>query len=296
MKNLICITGPTAVGKTALSIRLAQYLDTEIISADSRQFYREMRIGTAVPDDEELRAVPHHFIGHISIHESFDAGAFEIHALTLLEKLFKQYDNLVLVGGSGLYINALLYGLDEFPEIPENIRAALNEELKTRGLNALAEELKRKDPVTYARIDIQNPRRVIRALEVARASGKPYSHFAGGKKKKRDFNFKIFALNLPRPILYRRIELRTDKMMEDGLPGEARSLYPYRHLPALQTVGYRELFDYFDGKWDLDRAVFEIKKNTRRYAKRQLTWWRKNSEVIWCHPEEAFDSILSNYQ
>ncbi|WP_431121560.1 tRNA (adenosine(37)-N6)-dimethylallyltransferase MiaA [Flagellimonas flava] len=280
-KILIAVVGPTAIGKTALGIQIAQQFNTEILSADSRQFFKEMRIGTAVPSKAELRTIPHHFIQHKSIEEPYSVGDFERDALAKLEALFQSKDIVVMVGGSGLYVDAVVQGLDDFPNVDPSIRDLLNEKLETEGLEALQSELKSKDSKYYQMVDLDNPHRLIRALEVCIASGKPYSSFLKQKKDIRPFQTLYVGIHADREIIYNRINERVDIMMEQGLLEEAKSLYPHKQLNALQTVGYRELFEYFDGKIDLDFAISEIKKNTRRFAKRQLTWLRKNENILW---------------
>ncbi|MBX2926735.1 MAG: tRNA (adenosine(37)-N6)-dimethylallyltransferase MiaA [Saprospiraceae bacterium] len=274
-KHLIVIGGATASGKTAFAIRTALNFNTEIISADSRQFYREMNIGTAKPSAEELARVKHHFIGHLSIHEPYSVGDFERDALALLEQLFQQYDRVVMAGGSGLFVKAVCEGLDAFPEVPEAIRAGVMEFFENRGLAALQEELRQSDPVYFAEVDINNPSRLIRAVSVCRASGRPFSSFRRQVATPRFFEPVYVRMDWPRAELYRRIDQRVDDMMRRGLLEEARALYPFRHLPALQTVGYQELFDYFDRKINLEEAVRLIRQHTRNYAKRQLTWMRR---------------------
>ncbi|WP_422348212.1 tRNA (adenosine(37)-N6)-dimethylallyltransferase MiaA [Flagellimonas sp.] len=280
-KTLIAVVGPTAIGKTALGIHLAQHFNTEILSADSRQFFKEMRIGTAVPSKAELNTVPHHFIQHKSIKEPYSVGDFERNALTKLEELFQSKDVAVMVGGSGLYVDAVVQGLDEFPKVNPSIRDFLNKKLETEGLEALQSELKSKDVKYYQMVDLGNPHRLIRALEVCITSGKPYSSFLKQKKDIRPFQTLYVGIQADREVIYNRINERVDIMMEHGLLEEAKTLYPHKHLNALQTVGYRELFEYFDGEVDLDFAISEIKKNTRRFAKRQLTWLRKNENILW---------------
>ncbi|MEX0361818.1 MAG: tRNA (adenosine(37)-N6)-dimethylallyltransferase MiaA [Allomuricauda sp.] len=280
-KTLIAVVGPTAIGKTALGIHLAQHFNTEILSADSRQFFKEMRIGTAVPSKAELNTIPHHFIQHKSINEPYSVGDFERDALTKLEELFQSKDVAVMVGGSGLYVDAVVQGLDEFPKVDPSIRDFLNKKLETEGLEALQFELKSKDVKYYQMVDLDNPHRLIRALEVCIASGKPYSSFLKQKKDIRPFQTLYMGIQADRDVIYNRINERVDIMMEHGLLEEAKTLYPHKHLNALQTVGYRELFEYFDGEVDLDFAISEIKKNTRRFAKRQLTWLRKNENILW---------------
>lgn len=274
-KHLIVIGGATASGKTAFAIRTALHFNTEIISADSRQFYREMNIGTAKPSAEELARVKHHFIGHLSIHDPYSVGDFERDALALLEQLFQQYDRVVMAGGSGLFVKAVCEGLDAFPEVPEAIRAGVMEFFENHGLTALQEELRQSDPVYFAEVDRNNPSRLIRAVSVCRASGRPFSSFRRQVATPRFFEPVYVRMDWPRAELYRRIDQRVDDMMRRGLLGEARALYPFRHLPALQTVGYQELFDYFDQKTNLEEAIRLIRQHTRNYAKRQLTWMRR---------------------
>ncbi|NER11075.1 tRNA (adenosine(37)-N6)-dimethylallyltransferase MiaA [Muriicola jejuensis] len=279
-KILLVVAGPTGIGKTDLAIRLANHYQTEILSADSRQFFREMRIGTAVPSEEQLRAAPHHFIQHKSIHDPYSVGDFERDALERLTILFKTHDLVILAGGSGLYIDAVLYGFDAFPKIDPSFRDQLNRDLQEKGLPFMQNELRMADPAYAQKVDLQNPQRVIRALEIYRATGKPYSGFLGRRKTERPFQSIILGLEAPREVIYRRVEDRVDEMIRAGLLEEARGLISHQHLNALQTVGYREMFDYFNGTYDLKQAVLEIKKNSRRYAKRQGTWFRRNQEVI----------------
>jgi len=280
-KTLIVIAGPTAVGKTAAAIKLARQLNTEIISADSRQFYREMSIGTAKPDAEELSQAKHHFIDSHSITENFTVGDFEKQALQLLDELFKTHDNVIMVGGSGLFIQAVTQGFDDLPTANPAIRERLNQLFAERGIEYLQDKLKTADPYYYQEVDLNNPQRLIRALEVFEATGKPFSSYRKAIRNRRPFETVKIALNLPREILYDRINQRVDLMVKRGLIEEVRALLPYRHLNALNTVGYSELFDYFDGKIDLDTAISLIKQNTRRFAKRQLTWFRKDKEIKW---------------
>ena len=279
--TLISIVGPTAIGKTALSIEVARALDTEIISADSRQFFREMKIGTAVPSSEELAAAPHHFIQHISVEDPYSVGDFERDALQKLEQLFESHKEVVMVGGSGLYVDAVTKGLDEFPKIDPGIRAALNEVYASQGLGALQEQLRNLDPEYYSEVDKENPHRLIRALEVSLGTGKPYSSFRRKKTPQRAFKSLLVGLTAEREVIYDRINRRVDIMMEQGLLEEAQSLVERKHLNALNTVGYKELFQYLEGKISLEVAVAEIKKNTRRFAKRQPTWFRKNPDIHW---------------
>ena len=290
-KILLNIVGPTAIGKTALAIRLAQEFQTEIISSDARQFYKEMQIGTAVPSKEELAAVSHHFIQHISIKQPYSVGDFRRDALLKLDSLFKKNKIVIMVGGSGLYADALVYGLHDFPEIPEQIRIQLNAELEEKGLEFLQESLKKRDPEIYKRIAIENPRRVIRALEVCLVSGKPYSSFISTAKKENSFKTLTVGLTADRSIIYQRINQRVEIMMEKGLEKEAKKLHPEKKLNALQTVGYKELFAFFEGKHSLAVATEEIKKNTRRFAKRQLTWYQKRKDVLWITQSEEFKTV-----
>lgn len=296
-KNLIVITGPTAIGKTSLAIFLAQQLKTEIISFDSRQFYRELSIGTAVPSSEELAMIPHHFIQNLSILDEYSVGDFERDALVKINELFQKYNDLILVGGSGLYEKAVTEGLDQFPEIDKTIRQKLIDEFNENGLEVLQNELKAVDPIYFEQVDINNPVRIIRALEIYRGTGKPFSSFRKNNFTVRNFNVLKIVLELPREEIYNRINKRVDMMMENGLLDEVKSLYKFKHLNSLQTVGYKELFDYLDGKIDLSFAIDEIKKNTRRYAKRQLTWYRKDERTKWFSPfekEKILEFILQS--
>lgn len=275
-KYLIVIGGATATGKTSLSIRLAQHFNTEILSCDSRQFYREMTIGTAKPDSEELAAAKHHFIDSLSIEEPYTVGDFEQDALQLLEKLFEKTDILILVGGSGLFIRALCEGLDEFPDVPKSVRDELDNLFKEKGIEVLQNELKECDPEYYNQVDLQNPVRLIRALSICRVSGRPFSEFRKQKKEPRFFEPIYILAEIDRALLYDKINRRVDLMLKNGLLEEARSLYPKKHLNALQTVGYQEFFEHFDGKISQEEAIELVKRNSRRYAKRQMTWFRKN--------------------
>lgn len=280
-KTLIGIIGPTAIGKTSLSIELARHFKTEIVSADSRQFFKEMKIGTAVPTAEELAEATHHFIQHISIEDSYSVGDYEREALHKLDDLFQAQDRIVMVGGSGLYINAVVHGLDEFPEVDPSIRESLNEKFQQKGIQLLQEQLKVLDPEYYSEVDRNNPHRLIRALEVSIGTGKPYSSFRRNHRPKRKFKTTLIGLTADREIIYNRINQRVDQMMEQGLLEEVTSLLDKKELNALNTVGYKELFEHLVGKLSLEEAVEEIKKNTRRFAKRQLTWFRKNENVKW---------------
>lgn len=295
-KNLISIVGPTAIGKTTLAIAIAKHYNTEIISADSRQFYKEMSIGTAVPSTEELASVPHHFIQHKSIFEEYTVGDFEREAIEKLAILFEDNDIVVMVGGSGLYVDAIKDGLDNFPPIDPEIRETLNQTLKTEGILSLQERLKILDMDYYHQVDLNNPHRLIRALEVCIGSGLPYTSFLKQKKPERNFNTITIAINAEREIIYDRINQRVDIMMEQGLLEEALSLKEQQSLNALQTVGYRELFNYFKGEFDLDTAIAEIKKNTRRFAKRQLTWLRKKEDIIWVDYNYDLNRVLKRIE
>lgn len=285
-KSLICICGPTAVGKTSVAIQLAQKLETEVLSFDSRQFYKEIPIGTAAPSSEEQAGVPHHFIGDRSILQEFNAGAYAEAALLKIKELHQVHDTLVLVGGSGLYLKALLEGFDAMPEIPEGMRQELEKELFRNGIEKLQAELKETDPQYYEEVDIRNPQRLIRALEVIRSSGRTYSSFRKSEKRQLDFSYRKIALHMERELLYDRINRRVDLMLEQGLLEEAEVLKEHQSLNALQTVGYRELWPYFAGDCDLNFALDEIRKNSRRYAKRQMTWFRREADMEWMAPTD----------
>lgn len=287
---LLVIIGPTASGKTALSIQLAQQFKTVILSCDARQFYREMTIGTAKPTTEELAAAPHQFIDSLSIEEAYNMGAFERDAVAFLEQHYQQEQLAIMAGGSGLYVKAVCEGVDHFPAIDPAVRVALNELWEAKGIEALQAELAIADPVYYQQVDQANPHRLIRALEICRGTGQAFSSFQGKSKAKRPFQAIKIGLDWDRAALYERINKRVDLMVEEGLVEEARSLYPKRHLNALQTVGYQELFQYFDGDIDLNTAIELIKRNTRRYAKRQLTWFRKDQAIHWVNPATAFEA------
>ncbi|MEM5566433.1 tRNA (adenosine(37)-N6)-dimethylallyltransferase MiaA [Psychroserpens sp. AS72] len=292
-KILISIVGPTAIGKTALSIKLANFFNTEIISADSRQFYQEMQIGTAAPTPTELAAATHHFIKHISVDNYYNVGDFEKDAISLLQELYKKHDVVIMVGGSGLYVNAVTKGLDELPKVDHEIRETLNDRLQKDGLEALQFQLKELDLKAYNTIAIDNPQRVIRALEVCLSSGKPYTSFLTSEDKKRNFKTITVGLTADRPIIYDRINRRVDLMMDDGLMEEVEGLLPKKSLNALKTVGYKELFNVLENQWDLEFAIQEIKKNSRRFAKRQLTWFKKNEETIWFDYETDIELIIN---
>lgn len=280
-KRLYVLVGPTAVGKTTEAISLANTLSTEILSADSRQFYKEMKIGVASPTDEELKAANHHFIGHISVEDEYNVGLYEKDALKKIKHLFETYDTLVLTGGSGMYVDVVCNGIDALPDVEKGIREDLNHIFSSQGILPLQMELKEKDPEYYAKVDTQNHIRLIRALEVIRQSSKPFSSFLTKKKTERDFEIIKFALHMDRQKLIERIHRRVDIMIEEGLVEEARTLYPFKNLSALNTVGYKEIFRYFDKEITLRQAIEDIKTNTRRYAKRQMTWFRKDKDIIW---------------
>ena len=291
-KFLIVIVGPTAIGKTELAIRIAEEFNTDILSADSRQFYREMSIGTAKPSPEELSAVKHLFINSHSITEKFNVGDFEQQAIATLGDLYQTKNAAVMVGGSGLYISAVTNGLDDLPKENSLLREQLNQLVKEKGLGPLQDQLKHVDPIYFQSVDINNPQRIIRALEVSLSSGRPFSSFRHNLKKSRPFEIIKIVLNTDRAKLYERINLRVDDMISKGLVEEVRSLVSYRHLNALQTVGYSEILDYLEGKTSLDEAIEKVKQNTRRFAKRQLTWFRKDSDINWFEPVDT-QSILS---
>ena len=290
--KLITIIGPTAIGKTALSIKLAKKFNTEILSCDSRQFYKEMSIGTAVPSTEELHAVKHHFIQNRSIIDDYSVGAFENDALSLLDELFKKHSVMIMVGGSGLYIDAVIKGLDEFPKVDPDIRKDLKIALESEGIKSLQEQLKKMDPKSYEKIDIDNQQRLIRALEICIGSGMPYSHYLGLQKIERDFDVIKIGLRADREMIYSRINQRVDLMMQQGLLEEVKRLHGYKDLNALQTVGYRELFAHLDGILSLEEAINEIKKNTRRFAKRQGTWFRRDPEIKWFDFKAGHEDIV----
>ncbi len=289
--TLIVIAGPTASGKTAFAIEMAKALGTVILSADSRQFYKEMSIGTAAPTEDELRQAQHYFVHHISIEDKYDVADYERDAIQLLEALFKTHDQVILTGGSGLFIDAVCNGIDAMPDVEPDIRQKVQKLLDEGGLRALQDEVQRLDPEYYALVDQQNPRRLQRALEVCYQTGKPFSSFRSGNTVKRDFEIKKYALLWDRQQLIERIDRRVDMMMEQGLLEEAKSLYQKRHLNALNTVGYKELFAYFDGQCTLKEAVEQIKIHTRQYAKRQMTWLRKDTSYQWIMPEDIDEVV-----
>ena len=285
-RKLLIILGPTAVGKTDYSIKEALKYGSPVISCDSRQIYREMSIGTAVPSDEQLSAVPHYFIHSHSVTELYSAGRYEVEALALVERLFDEgHDTLVMAGGSGFYIDAFCRGLDDFPPVDMELRASLNRRLREEGVESLRLDLKRLDPESYSSMDIANGQRVLRALEVCLTAGRPYSSFKTSPSRKRNFSIEKTGLTRPRDVLYDRINRRVLGMVDSGLVEEVRGLAGYRHLPALQTVGYKEIFQYLDGEISLDRAVELIQRNTRHYAKRQLAYWARDPEIRWVSPD-----------
>lgn len=297
-KTLIVITGPTAVGKTALCLEIAKHFDIPIINADSRQIYRELRIGTAQPTKEQMQEVKHYFVGTLGLDDYYSASLFEQQVLECLEQQFLTNDYALLSGGSMMYIDAVCDGIDDIPTIDDETRALMKQRLADEGLEALVDELKRLDPEYYEIVDRQNPRRVVHALEICTMTGKTYTSFRKREKRQRPFQIIKIGLNRPREELYDRINQRVDQMMADGLLEEAKSLYPLRHLNALNTVGYKELFDHLEGRWPLEEAVERIKGNTRRYARKQLTWYKKDERMKWFHPQETEQiiSYISHYE
>ncbi len=295
IKELIVIAGPTGIGKTELSIELAKRLKTEIISADSRQIYREMSIGTAVPSPEQLQSVTHHFIQNKSIHEYYNASKYENEVIELLSVLFRKHRQIIMVGGSGMYIDAVRKGIDELPEIDMELRHSLFQRLEEKGLESLVKELKILDPVSYHKIDLKNPKRVQKALEISIMTGKPYSGFMKSPGKKRNFSTKLIALDMNREELYHRINQRVIKMIESGLVNEVKSLQEFRSVNALKTVGYKEIFEHLDNRSSLPEALERIQANSRKYARKQLTWFRKEKSYNWFHPdniEEIFKLVV----
>lgn len=285
-KTVYLVAGPTAVGKTSFAIKLAKFLNCEIISADSRQFYKEMRIGTAVPSKEELAEVKHHFIQHMSIHEPYNVHSFELDALAKIEELFISNDKVVIVGGSGLYLNALAYGIDNLPDPSPEIRQKLDTLYNEDGILALQKLLLELDPQFYNTVDLNNHKRLMRALEVCLTTGKPYSEQRLGKKKARQFNMKWIGLRQVRSDLYSRINKRVDLMLEEGLINEVKGLEKYQKLNALNTVGYREFFMWLNEEESYEWAVEKVKTNSRRFAKRQMTWFTKNEDITWFDSKE----------
>lgn len=295
-KTLFILLGPTGVGKTDLSIRIAKALGTEIVSCDSRQFFREMPIGTAAPSATQLAAVKHHFIGNLSVSDYYSCGKFEMDALQKLDEIFQTHDEVVMTGGSMLYIDAVCKGIDDLPEVNQELRDALNLRYAQEGIDGLRAELKILDPESHRKIDPKNYKRIIRAVEICMAAGRPYSEIRNENEKARDFEIVKIGLRRERNELYERINERVKTMMQEGLEEEARRLYPHRTLNSLNTVGYKEMFTYFDGEWSLDRAVEMIQQNSRHYAKKQLSWFNRDPNIHWFHPsqeEEILDLIQS---
>lgn len=286
-KTLIVITGPTAVGKTALCLDVAKHFHIPVINADSRQIFRELKIGTATPTEEQMQQVHHDFVGMLGLDDYYSASLFEQQVLELLDRQFLTSDFALMAGGSMMYIDAVCDGIDDIPTIDDQTRTTMKQRLADEGLEALCEELRRLDPEYYEIVDRQNPRRVVHALEICLMTGKTYTSFRKREKRQRPFSIIKIGLNRPREELYERINRRVDQMMADGLLEEAKALYPRRHLNALNTVGYKELFDYIDGRWPLEEAVERIKGNTRRYARKQLTWFKKDESIRWFHPDET---------
>lgn len=292
-KYLIAIVGPTAIGKTSLSIKLAKHFNTEILSADSRQFFKEMQIGTAAPTHEERSQAKHHFIHNKSIIDDYSVGTFEKEAINTLNTLFKDKNVVIMVGGSGLYVDAVTKGLDYFPDVDKSIRTQLNKDLETHGLESLQLKLKTLDPKSYNTIAIDNPQRVIRALEICIGTKKPYSSFLNKDKNNRNFKTITIGLTADRDIIYNRINKRVDIMIDNGQIEEAKALISKQHLNALNTVGYKELFKYFNNEWNLEFAIEEIKKNSRRFAKRQLTWFKRNKSTFWFDYNTSVTEIIA---
>ena len=291
--KLIVITGPTAVGKTELCMELAQWLNIPIINADSRQMFRELKIGTAAPTDKQLQQVRHYFVGNLSISDYYSASMYEQDVNKLLAELFTTSNYALLTGGSMMYIDAVCNGIDDIPTVDEATRQLMKQRLAEEGLEALVEELKQLDPEHYEVVDRQNPRRVVHALEICHMTGKTYTSFRKAEKKQHPFQIVKIGLNRDRSELYERINLRVDKMIQKGLVDEARNLTSYRHANALNTLGYKELFNYFDGIWNLDEAIERIKGNTRRYARKQLTWFKRDATMRWFHPNDV--ELIKNY-
>lgn len=292
-KTLIVITGPTAVGKTALCLDIAKHFDIPIINADSRQIFRELKIGTARPTEEQMQEVKHYFVGILGLEDYYSASLFEQQVLELLDQQFQTHDYALMAGGSMMYIDAVCDGIDDIPTIDDATRDLMKKRLAEEGLEKLCEELKILDPDYYDIVDRQNPRRVVHALEISTMTGKPYTSFRKREKRERPFRIIKIGLNRPREELYERINRRVDQMMAEGLLDEVQSLYPRRSLNALNTVGYKELFDYIDGRWPLEEAVERIKGNTRRYARKQLTWYKKDEQIRWFHPDDK--ETIINY-
>ncbi|MBI9053870.1 MAG: tRNA (adenosine(37)-N6)-dimethylallyltransferase MiaA [Bacteroidales bacterium] len=292
MKSLIVIVGPTGIGKTDLSIDIAKEYKTEIISSDSRQVYKELKIGTAVPSFDQLNQVKHHFIGNVSIYDYYNASMFEFEVIDILNGLFKNHHQVIMTGGSGMYINAVCDGIDDLPTIDQKLRDDLIKTHKEEGIESLRMQLKMLDPVSYEKIDLKNPKRMLKAIEVSIQTGKPYSSFLSKTKKERDFKIIKIGLERDRAELYDRINLRVDQMLEEGLVEEARMFYKDRNLNSLNTVGYKELFEHFDGLISLDKAIELIKRDSRHYAKKQISWFGRDKDLTWFHPENK-DQIIN---
>jgi tRNA dimethylallyltransferase len=290
-KRLIVLVGPTAVGKTAVAIQLAEHFKTEIISADSRQIYRELEIGTAKPSEQELKQIKHHFINTHSIEQPYDAGSYERDALALINELFEKCNTLILCGGSGLYVKAVLEGFDEMPDIPAGTREKIMNEYESKGLTWLQEKVREVDPDYFSEVDIKNPHRLVRALELHAAEGKPLKELRKKRKVNRPFEVVKIGLEVEREELYHRIDVRMDKMIANGLFEEAEQLYPKQNLNALQTVGYREIFGFIEKQYDREEAIRLLKRNSRRYAKRQLTWFKRDQEIKWFNPNQVNEMI-----
>ncbi len=290
-QTLIVILGPTGISKTDLSIDIARALGTEIISSDSRQIYKELKLGTAVPSDDQLQKVKHHFIGHKSIYDYYNASMFEFEVLDLLDELYKKYNQVIMTGGSGMYIHAVCDGIDELPTIDNQLRDDLIQKYNKEGIESLRIQLKMLDPESYQNIDLKNPKRILKALEVTIQTGKPYSSFLTRPKKERPFHILKIGLQRERDELYHRINVRVDQMVQDGLVEEAQYFFKDRHLNSLNTVGYKELFEHFEGKISLTKAIELIKRNSRHYAKRQMSWFNRDQEIHWFHPEKKMDMM-----
>lgn len=284
--TLLVILGPTGVGKTNISLNLAEQLGCPIVSCDSRQFYKELKIGTAAPTEEQLRRVKHYFIGTHSIHDEYSAGQYEKDAIQLLDELFEKHRIVMLVGGSMMYIDAVCNGMDDIPDVDAGTRAYWQKQYADLGLGFIQSELKRLDSVHFEKVDILNPKRILHALEICSITGEPYSRLRTGQRKLRNFNILKIGLNRPRPELYERINKRVDEMMFEGLLQEAEAFYQFKTLNTLNTVGYKELYEYMDGNWTLDFAINMVKQDSRRYAKRQMTWFNRDKEIMWFHPDE----------
>lgn len=291
-KTLLVLLGPTGVGKTDISLQLAEHFHCPIISSDSRQFYRELKIGTAAPDAEQLLRVNHYFIGSHSIHDEYNAGQYEIDVMELLQKLFSEQDVVMLVGGSMMYIDAVCNGIDDIPSVDAETRRFWTQQFEEKGAGFIRSELKRLDPLHYDEVDLNNTKRILHALEICSITGRPFSEIRTGKRKKRPFKIVKIGLNLPREELYERINNRVIKMLEAGLLEEAKQYYPFRHLNTLNTVGYKELYDYLDGKWTYDFAINMIQQDSRRYAKRQMSWFNRDNEIAWFHPKD-WDAVFN---